>query len=201
MTISKLAPPLLAAVLLVSGGLAAPLSAQVLTAPGGVTIEESYATALIRDTLAAISQANRTGNYTVLRDIAAPSFAATNDPAALGAFFSNLRSAGPDLLPALALEPEILRFETTPDSRQLRLVGYVPAYPEHISFDLTFEQVQAAWRVNGMSVGGFAPIDRTERQAPAPGPAPTPAPAPVPGQDAAPPNADGGDQAPDPQAE
>ncbi|MDT0682590.1 hypothetical protein RM543_07830 [Roseicyclus sp. F158] len=197
----KLAPPLLAAVLLVSGGLAAPLPAQVLTAPGGVTIEQSYATALVRDTLAAISQANRTGNYTVLRDIAAPSFAASNDPAALGAFFSNLRSAGPDLLPALALDPEILRFETTPDSRQLRLVGYIPAYPEHISFDLTFEQVQAAWRVNGMSVGGFAPIDRTEQPRPAPGGAPTPSPAPVPGQEATPPNVSGGDEVPAPRAE
>src|SRR5262245_20468190 len=38
---------------------------------------------LIRTTVIAVNQANRTGNYSVLRDLAAPGFQASNNPAQL----------------------------------------------------------------------------------------------------------------------
>ena len=52
---------------------------------------------LIRSTLLALDQANKTGNYTVLRDLGAPGFQATNNPAQLGDIFANLRRERIDL--------------------------------------------------------------------------------------------------------
>ncbi|XUJ36695.1 hypothetical protein ACQ5SK_19580 [Bradyrhizobium japonicum] len=48
---------------------------------------------LIRSTLLSLNDANRTGNYTVLRDLAAPDFQARNAAADLGLNFSTCGAA------------------------------------------------------------------------------------------------------------
>ena len=60
-----------------------------------VTLEQALF--LIRSTLLTLNDANRTGNYTVLRDLAAPDFQARNTAADLGLNFLDLRRRNFDL--------------------------------------------------------------------------------------------------------
>ncbi|CAM3432053.1 Nuclear transport factor 2 family protein [Paracoccus nototheniae] len=122
-------------------------------------IEPSYATALIRDVLAAVNHGNWTGNYTVLRDHAAPDFAAANDPTRLAGLFTTLRTERLDLLQAMVVDPVILQSDLSETGQELRLTGYVPLQPRHVSFDLIFAREGRRWLLLGISVGAFDPID------------------------------------------
>ena len=66
-----------------------------------VTLEQALY--LIRSTLLTLNDANRTGNYTVLRDLAAPDFQARNTAADLGLNFLDLRRRNFDLYGAALL--------------------------------------------------------------------------------------------------
>jgi len=138
-------------------------------ARGQDSIETSFATALIRDVLAAVNQGNWTGNYTVLRDYAAPDFAAANDPTRLAGLFTQIRAERLDLMQVLVTQPVILKAETGNDARDLRLTGYFPLVPQHVSFDLTFRREIRRYLLTGISVGAFEAI-------PPPRPAPEAAP-------------------------
>ncbi len=122
-------------------------------------VERSFATALIRDVLAAVNHGNWTGNYTVVRDYAAPDFADANDPTKLAALFVRLRAERLDLTRALVVEPVILNAQLTPMRDQMRLTGYFPLQPQHVSFDLTFAEEGSRWWMTGISVGAFDPIE------------------------------------------
>ena len=62
---------------------------------------------LIRSTLLTLNDANRSGNYTVLRDLAAPDFQARNTAADLADVFSDLRRRKFDLYGAALLAPQL----------------------------------------------------------------------------------------------
>ena len=122
-------------------------------------VEPSYATALIRDVLAAVNHGNWTGNYTVLRDIAAPEFALANDPTRLAGLFTPLREERLDLLQAMVVDPVILDSALSDTGQELRLTGFVPLQPRHVSFDLILGLEGRRWLLLGISVGAFDPID------------------------------------------
>ncbi len=107
---------------------------------------------LVRSTLMTLNDANRTGTYTVLRDIAAPDFAARNTAADLAAIFSDLRRRNLDLFAVALLDP---RFASTPALDQnghLRIVGAFPTRPLEIRFDLSFALSQGQWKLFSISV-------------------------------------------------
>jgi hypothetical protein len=114
--------------------------------------DHDLAVILVRDAIAALNQANWTGNYTVLRDYASPNFAAVNDPARLSAIFAGLRKQGLNLAPSLVLTPQFTRAELIENSAKLRLSGFVPSRPKQINFDMIFEPLQDRWRLFGISV-------------------------------------------------
>ena len=60
---------------------------------------------LIRSTLLSLNDANRTGNYTVLRDLAAPDFQARNTAADLAQVFGDLRHRNFDLFSVALAAP------------------------------------------------------------------------------------------------
>jgi len=122
-------------------------------------VESSYATALVRDVLAAVNHGNWTGNYTVVRDYAAPDFAAANDPTKLAGLFVRLRAEQLDLTRVLVTEPVILNAQLTETREQMRLTGYFPLQPQHVSFDLTFAQEGSRWLLTGISIGAFDAIE------------------------------------------
>lgn len=106
---------------------------------------------LIRITLIALNQANQTGNYTVLRDLAAPDFSSANSAAKLVEAFADLRRRNVDLSPMVLIEPMLVRPATINDQNMLRITGFFPTHPERINFDLVFQPVQGQWRLFGLS--------------------------------------------------
>ena len=64
---------------------------------------------LINSALIALNQANATGNYTVLHDMAAPAFKRANSPERLAQSLRNLRSRNLDLSPVVLFQPKLYR--------------------------------------------------------------------------------------------
>lgn len=107
---------------------------------------------LIRTTLIALSQANLTGNYTVLRDLGSPEFQATNSAARLTEAFTDLRRRKLDFSPILFFDPKLVRQPAFDDAGRLRLRGFVETRPEQINFDMLFQNVGGDWRLFGLAV-------------------------------------------------
>ena len=62
---------------------------------------------LINSSLIALNQANATGNYTVLREMAAPGFQQANSAEKLAQVFRQLRSRNLDFTPILLFQPKL----------------------------------------------------------------------------------------------
>ena len=148
-----------AAVLLFCTSLAGSLHAQE-----AATVERSFAVALIRDVLVAVNQGNWTGNYTVLRDYASRDFSQAKDPTRLAGLCAPVREAGLDMLPVLVIDPVILNSQTAAGGTQMRLTGYFPTEPQHVSFDLVMVRERQRWVLLDISVGQFEPIDKKDTE-------------------------------------
>jgi hypothetical protein len=107
---------------------------------------------LIRSTLSALNDANRSGNYSVLRDLAAPSFQARYSPADLALIFADARTQPLDLAAAATTEPRLTE-AIRADPQTLRLAGSLPVHPSPIAFTLHFEAVGGHWRVAAIGLG------------------------------------------------
>ncbi len=113
---------------------------------------------LIRTTLLTLGAANRTGNYTVLRDHAAPGFRDRNTAADLAQAFQTVRKSL-DLGAAALRQPVLSRAPVINKEQQLQLTGQVPSEPTTIAFDMVFEPVGGHWRLSALAVGA-APAKR-----------------------------------------
>jgi hypothetical protein len=130
-------------------------------APPGVAMPDEFKlNLLIRSSIIALSQANKTGNYTVLQDLGAPSFRASNDSARLAQIFGHLRSRNLDLSPVLFFTPKLVQQPMINPNGILRLVGFFPTEPERVNFDLYFQLLNGDWRIFGIGVS-VTPNDQT----------------------------------------
>ncbi len=107
---------------------------------------------LLRQSLLALDDANRTGNYTVLRDLGSPAFQVNNTAARLSEVFASLRQKNVDLSRAAVLEPQWTAPPEIRGNGQLYLAGFYPAGSLRAEFDIVFEPVNNHWRVFGLSV-------------------------------------------------
>jgi hypothetical protein len=107
---------------------------------------------LIRATLLTLNDANRSGNYTVLRDLAAPGFQAKHTAADLAQIFGDLRRRNFDLFAVALAAPQLSTPPYLDPDKRLRLTGYFPTRPLQINFDLIFQNVNGHWRLFGISV-------------------------------------------------
>ena len=123
-------------------------AAQQKTMP--VSIEQALY--LVRSTLLTLNDANLSGNYTVLRDLAAPDFQARNTAADLAQTFSDLRRRNFDLYGAALLAPQLTVVPALDQSGMLHLAGYIPTRPQQINFDLVFQVVGNRWRLYSISI-------------------------------------------------
>lgn len=114
------------------------------------TIEQALY--LIRSTLLTLNDANRSGNYTVLRDLAAPGFQQRNTPADLAAIFADLRQRNFDLYAVAILAPRLDAPPGLDENGMLRLAGTFATRPLQIRFDLVFQVVDGQWKLFGISV-------------------------------------------------
>ena len=108
---------------------------------------------LVRNTLITLNDAIQTGNFTVLRDRAAPGFGEANSPARLSQIFAKIGSRGVDLSVVSVITPQLTEAPTLDQKeRMLRLKGYFPGQPVQINFDLLYQAVGGRWRLFGISV-------------------------------------------------
>jgi hypothetical protein len=106
---------------------------------------------LIRRTLLTLNDANLTGNYSVLRDLAAPDFQQANDPAKLAGIFAHFRKNKIDMAPIVYFDPKLVRKPALTKNGMLRLSGFIPTQPQQINFDMLFQKVQGRWRLYGIA--------------------------------------------------
>jgi hypothetical protein len=165
--------------------LAAPALAQAKTADKGqakpAQIDRNAVLILTRSTLLALDHANKTGNYTVLRDLGSPNFQA-NSAAQLGEIFAAQRNQALDFSAIAVLEPQLTLLPQIEPSGMLHMAGFFPSAPLQINFELMFEPVDRQWKIFGVSVnlkpGGPQAPDRPAGDKPKAAPAADPPEAP-----------------------
>ena len=128
-------------------------------APKPAQIDRNGVLILVRSTLLALDQANKTGNYTVLRDIGAPGFQ-TNSAARLGEIFAKLRNDNLDLSGVAVIDPQLNLLPQIEANGLMHMAGFFPSVPTQVNFDLAFAPVNGQWRLFGISVsiGQSAPV-------------------------------------------
>jgi hypothetical protein len=123
-----------------------------MAAPEVVIPSADVIVILIRSTLLSLNDALRTGNYTVLRDLAAPSFREANNAGRLHQIFSNLSAQRIDLSAVAILAPKLPQSPSIDQDRRLHIAGYFPGEPVQLNFGLIYEAVASQWRLFGISV-------------------------------------------------
>nr|WP_232375652.1 hypothetical protein [Mesorhizobium comanense] len=145
-------------------------------APKPANIDRNGVLILVRTSLLALDQANKTGNYSVLRDLGAPSFQA-NTAAKLAEIFASQRQQALDLGGVAVLEPQLTLLPQIEPSGMLHMAGFFPSVPMQVNFELLFAPHERQWKLFGLSVN----LSNGAPQAPATEPAPaTPATEPPP---------------------
>ncbi|MCA1662110.1 MAG: hypothetical protein LC648_08140 [Novosphingobium sp.] len=145
---------------------ASPALAHAQTAPSRPMISsqpvpsELELAKLVWSTMAMVDHANRSGNYSVLRDTSATGFQVQNDPARLAEIFAPIRALRVDLGNALVVEPRYTEAPRLLQADVFQVKGYFPLRPTAIFFDLYFQWEQGRWKLFGISVqpGTMAPI-------------------------------------------
>jgi hypothetical protein len=119
--------------------------------PKPAQIDRNGVLILIRSSLLALDQANKTGNYTVLRDIGAPGFQ-SNSAARLGEIFAKLRNDNLDLSGVAVIDPQLNLLPQIEANGLMHMAGFFPSVPTQVNFDLSFAPVSGQWRLFGISV-------------------------------------------------
>jgi hypothetical protein len=120
-------------------------------APKPAQIDRNGVLMLVRSALLALDQANKTGNYTVLRDIGAPGFQG-NTAARLGDIFAKLRNDNLDLSGVAVIDPQLNLLPQIEANGLMHMAGFFPSVPNQVNFDLSFAPVNGQWRLFGISV-------------------------------------------------
>jgi hypothetical protein len=129
------------------------------SAPTPAQIDRNGVIILIRSTLLALDDANKTGNYTVLRDLGSPGFQANTD-ARLAEIFAPQRRDNIDLSGVAALDPQLTLLPQIEANGMMRMAGFFPSVPTQVNFELAYAPVNRQWRLFAVSVslGQAAPV-------------------------------------------
>ncbi len=107
---------------------------------------------LIWSTMITVENANRTGNYTVLRQSGSQAFQIGNPPAQLTQVFSGLRSTGLDLSTTLLVPPTYTQAPQVLQDGIFRVQGLFQLRPRAIGFDLYYQWEQGRWKIYGIDI-------------------------------------------------
>lgn len=136
--------------LLAAFAVASPALAQSAQ-PAGVP-DANGVVMLIRTTLSALNDANRTGNYTVFRDLGAPSFRQSNSAAKLSEIFATLRKKNLNLAPVTIIAPKLAQPGSITKQGMLYLKGVFATRPLNVNFELLYQRVGNNWRIFSIGV-------------------------------------------------
>lgn len=136
--------------------------------PKPAQIDRNGVLILVRGTILALDQANKTGNYTVLRDLGAPGFQQANTAARLGDIFAKQRADKLDLSGVAAIDPQLSLLPQIEANGLMRMAGFFPSVPQQVNFELVFAPVNGEWRLFGLAVnlGSAAPAAPASLAAP-----------------------------------
>ena len=126
-------------------------SANAQSAPRPANIDRNGVLILIRSSLLALDQANKTGNYTVLRDLGAPQFQ-VNTAAKLAEVFVKERQQSLDLSGVAVLDPQLTLLPQIESNGMMRLGGFFPSVPNQLNFELMYAPVNREWKLFGISI-------------------------------------------------
>lgn len=126
--------------------------AQAPIAKPGTLPDDMKLNMMIRSTVIAVNQANKTNNYTVLRDLGSPRFKEANSVKKLENIFAALRKTKFDLSPVLFFTPQMMAQPAIADDGMLRLTGYFDTVPQRLMFDFLFEDVKGDWMIYGLNI-------------------------------------------------
>jgi len=107
---------------------------------------------LIWSSILAIDHANRSGNYSVLRDLGAQGFQINNDAARLSQIFSGLRESRIDLSNALLVPPTYLEAPKQVQDGVIEVKGVFQLRPTSIQFQLMYQWEQGRWKMFGVDI-------------------------------------------------
>jgi hypothetical protein len=125
---------------------------------------------LVWTTMAMVDHANRSGNYSVLRDTSASGFQIQNDPARLAEIFAGVRSSRLDLSNALLVAPTYTAAPRQLQSDVFQVQGFFPLRPTAILFDLYFQWEQGRWKLFGISIEPGTVLQAGQKATPQPAP-------------------------------
>lgn len=111
---------------------------------------------LVRSALIALDHANRTGNYTVLRELGGPGLQ-QNSSAQLSNAFASLRAQNVDLLPVAVVTPQLTKTPSVSAEGLLELFGLFPMQPRPVEFHIVYQPVNGQWKLFGLTVRLAAP--------------------------------------------
>ena len=107
---------------------------------------------MIWSTIAAVDHANRSGNYSVLRDISAQGFQINNNAAQLAQVFAGFRNQQIDLSNAFLVPPTYTVAPQMVSADVLRVQGVFQLRPASLGFDLYFQWEQGRWKLFGIDL-------------------------------------------------
>ncbi len=122
------------------------------TEPTPAQIDRNGVLILVRSSLLALDQANKTGNYTVLRDLGGPGFQAANTAARLAEIFAKLRNDKVDLSGVAVIDPQLSLLPQIEANGMMHMRGFFPSVPSQVNFELIYAPVEGQWRLFGISV-------------------------------------------------
>lgn len=114
---------------------------------------------LIWSTILAVDHANRSGNYSVLRDLGAQGFQINNNAAQLAQVFAGIRAQRIDLSNALLVPPTYSEApqQVQPDIFEVK--GIFQLRPTSIYFDIFYRWEQGRWKLFGIDIQPLEMVD------------------------------------------
>lgn len=119
--------------------------------PGPIEANSRLALVLVRTTFVSIGQAIETGNYSMLRDLAAPGFRKRYSEAGLEAALAPVRDASVPLGDAVLVVPTIDTFDRRDDGLA-EIAGTWPSASRPLHFRFLFQSGAGAWQLLGFDV-------------------------------------------------
>ena len=107
---------------------------------------------LVWSTILAVDHANRSGNYSVLRDMSAQGFQINNTAASLAQIFTGIRNSGIDLSNALLVPPTYTEAPRQVSPEIIEVKGIFQLRPTSIYFDLFYQWEQGRWKLYGVDL-------------------------------------------------
>lgn len=114
---------------------------------------------LVWSTFAAVDHANRSGNYSVLRDISSQPFQIANNAARLSEIFAGLRGSRIDLSNAFLVPPTYVEPPRMVSEGIFQVKGIFQIRPISLGFDFTYQWEQGEWKLYGISI---APVEMVQ---------------------------------------